>query len=318
MSSDAGLMDIRVGRAAMFNDHPPVMARIARVWLSISAVIAVSLSIALSAVSSYALPAAFPLVYGESRAIFAAGFCIYLALLHPAVGVAIAVAPLTLRATVGAVMFWLILLAANWFTINFAIIASSPGDRLKVGDALLSLLALLLEIVSGYLPALVFMVCHRAPAGKRVAPECPPPAPTPRYGAAPATAPGTATPRKVPLPDPRRSRTAGVDLPDGVPATRPATAHSGFKTIRALLLYVDEHGPAAFPGLIPDPQGGLRASQRTFAGVFGVAVSTLNARIQKEHAAGDIAATIGKRSTRIALPVSRPHELDPPDEPQLQ
>lgn len=245
----------------------------ARGFVSICAVLAVVADVGLASVCGYAMGYGFTdaaIPSGPGLAIALAVLGGFLALLKSAVAIEIAASCLTNRAVVGAGVVWFTLLVFNWFLKSSVGAVYLTGLHVTYEVIGLSMAVLLIEVLSGYLPAFVYMT---RPAQSGSASDA--------RGAREVVSP------HVP------------PVTDATPAT---VAPPTFGNFPDLFAYVREFGCIQFPGLREDPDGGLVGSQATFARIFGVARSTMNTRIWKEHGLGLIIATAGTRETKIILP----------------
>lgn len=249
--------------------HRPVgmtMVVVVRALLSITARFAWAVSVAVGAVCGLEIGrdrSSIPIVYGPWSPVYFAVLCGGIALVTPGVAIAISARSLSMIATIGAVCFWLLLILFNVNTIVAVLLAHLP---LTHGFVWLSLVVLMFELVSGYLPAFVCLTraTQRPEAvGARATVQAPH-----------IIAPLTPSPRPAP-------RT-------------PSSFHD-------LIRFCQRHGCARFPSVTLEADGSLFAGQRAYALALGLSTGAGHARLWKEHREGRITVTPGQRGTRIAL-----------------
>jgi len=242
-----------------------------RVILSISALLAVLISIGMTSVSGYAIGGALlgsPRVLSISLAIPFAGLCAWVAVLKAAIAIALAGGTLNRKTVIGMGAFWLILLLFNWNAVTFVVFAHLSDSLITYGDAWFAASVLLMEMLSGCLPAVAYLMWAS------------------RRNLVTDDRPASVTSASLPVPTP---------LPDGVMAT------PSFRSVREFIVHVQQHGCVQFLGVRLQADGSLIASQRTYARVLRKSLGGTNAQVWAEHDAGSIVAVAGTRGTRLAL-----------------
>lgn len=272
-----------------------VIERFTMALLCITAAAAVTASAALALTCGHAIGRAIRSIYPFDLAIPFAILCGVCALVKPALAVALVAKPSTRAAALGAAAMWLVLLMFNVLCISKVVTAYNLSDGIAVGELWLWGAALVLEITSGALPALVFAL-HRA----RSAPLVPAAGAADRVSLTPSLPPGQA---KAPVTK-HQGKSRG-NRPCYPPGKVGAARHSAprFSSLRELVAYIRVHGGGEFPELICDSEGGVLGPQRAFARILGLrSPSSLNRRLWKEEAAGTIVVAASGRYTRVTLP----------------
>lgn len=241
------------------------MLAASRAFFWISTFLAVLVSAGLASACGYAVGSGLTelqIVLWPWSPIYWSVGCAWMALLKSAVAVAAVAHPLSGKAIAGALLFCLILASFNVFMA-----VATLGPASAPGTVLVSLGVLLIEVVSGYLPAFAYMTLPLRPcedSGAQASPS--------------ATAPAVAAPSQ--------SESSAVPPP---------------RSFRELILFVRRCGSAKFPDIKLERDGSLFAGQRVFARAIGLSIGACNGRLKAEHRAGIITVTPTPKGTRIAL-----------------
>lgn len=239
-----------------------------RAYLWISALFAVLASVSIAVACGRVIGSGdtgIPLGLWASSPISWSIGCAWVTLLKPGIAVALAARPVSGKVVIGALLSLLILVLFNVVTV-VAVLTSYHSIR---GSNILplALAALMIELMSGYLPAFAYV---------------------------------TRRPQRS------ETSGAEAQLGTRPPAvtTQPPTTPSAPQAPRdfsELIHCVKERGTGLYPHIKLEPDGSLFAGQRAFAQALGISTGGCNARLKAEERAGTITVAPTSLGTRIAL-----------------